>query len=130
MIGRSRWLRAAVAGWAVVALTACTGGGGSVADPPASSDPPSGTPSSSTATPLGENEVEPPGRLKDRLYRPDMLIFSRKELSDATVKRIKALREVKFAGLISIEYEANEKEPTRDVRACVEVFQEAAKKKA
>ncbi len=94
MIGRSRWLRAAVAGWAVVALTACTGGGGSVADPPASSDPPSGTPSSSTATPLGENEVEPPGRLKDRLYRPDMLIFSRKELSDATVKRIKALREV------------------------------------
>jgi hypothetical protein len=78
----------------VVALTACTGGGGSVADPPASSDSPSGTPSSSTATPLAENAVEEPGPLKDRLYRPDMLIFSRKELSDATVKRIKALREV------------------------------------
>lgn len=41
---------------------------------------------------------------------------------------IKALREVKFAGLISIEYEANAKEPTRDVQACVEVFQAAAKK--
>jgi hypothetical protein len=94
VIGQSRWLRAAVAGWAVVALTACTGGGGSVADPPASSDSPSGTPSSSTATPLAENAVEEPGPLKDRLYRPDMLIFSRKELSDATVKRIKALREV------------------------------------
>jgi hypothetical protein len=65
-----------------------------VADPPASSDSPSGTPSSSTATPLAENAVEEPGPLKDRLYRPDMLIFSRKELSDATVKRIKALREV------------------------------------
>jgi hypothetical protein len=94
VIGQSRWLRAAVAGWAVVALTACTGGGGSVADPPASSDSPSGTPSSSTAPPLAENAVEEPGPLKDRLYRPDMLIFSRKELSDATVKRIKALREV------------------------------------
>jgi hypothetical protein len=94
VIGQSRWLRAAVAGWAVVALTACTGSGGSVADPPASSDSPSGTPSSSTATPLAENAVEEPGPLKDRLYRPDMLIFSRKELSDATVKRIKALREV------------------------------------
>jgi hypothetical protein len=94
VIGQSRWLRAAVAGWAVVALTACTGGGGSVADPPAPSDSPSGTPSSSTATPLAENAVEEPGPLKDRLYRPDMLIFSRKELSDATVKRIKALREV------------------------------------
>ncbi len=97
MIGRSRWLRAAVAGWALVALTACTGGGGSVADPPASgasSDSPSGTPPSTTATPLPENAVEEPGPLQDRLYRPDMLIFSRKELSDATVKRIKALREV------------------------------------
>jgi inosose dehydratase len=43
---------------------------------------------------------------------------------------IKALREVKFAGLISIEYEANAKEPTRDVQMCVEVFKKAAKKKA
>ena len=43
---------------------------------------------------------------------------------------IKALREVKFAGLISIEYEANAKEPTKDVQACIDVFQEAAKKQA
>jgi sugar phosphate isomerase/epimerase len=43
---------------------------------------------------------------------------------------LKALREVKFAGLISIEYEANEKEPTADVKACVAVIAEAAKKLA
>ena len=41
---------------------------------------------------------------------------------------LKALREVKFQGLISIEYEANENEPTADVKACVAVVAEAAKK--
>lgn len=41
---------------------------------------------------------------------------------------LKALREVKFDGLISIEYEANAKEPTKDVQGCVEVFKEAVKK--
>jgi sugar phosphate isomerase/epimerase len=41
---------------------------------------------------------------------------------------VKALRDVKFAGMISIEYEHNADEPTKDVQACVEVFQEAAKK--
>ena len=41
-----------------------------------------------------------------------------------------ALREVKFKGMISIEYEANADEPTEDVKACVAVFKEAAKKKA
>lgn len=42
---------------------------------------------------------------------------------------IAALREVKFNGMISIEYEANPREPTRDVAACVKVFQKAAEKK-
>jgi sugar phosphate isomerase/epimerase len=41
---------------------------------------------------------------------------------------LKALREVKFKGMISIEYEANPKEPTEDVRACVQVVKEAVKK--
>jgi sugar phosphate isomerase/epimerase len=41
---------------------------------------------------------------------------------------IKALREVKFTYLISIEYEANPGEPTKDVQACVEVFKQAATK--
>src|SRR5262245_18585885 len=40
---------------------------------------------------------------------------------------VKALREVKFDGLISIEYEANPDEPTKDVAACVEVFKSAVK---
>jgi len=41
---------------------------------------------------------------------------------------LKALREVKFAGYISIEYEANPAEPTADVKACLEVFRETVKK--
>lgn len=44
-------------------------------------------------------------------------------------KLIAALREVKFAGMISIEYEHNAKEPTEDVAACIKVFNDAAKKK-
>jgi sugar phosphate isomerase/epimerase len=46
------------------------------------------------------------------------------------VSVLKALREVKFKGHLSIEYEANEDEPTADVKACVEVFKEAVKKLA
>jgi inosose dehydratase len=42
---------------------------------------------------------------------------------------VAALREVKFDGMISIEYEANAREPTEDVKACVEVFKEAVAKK-
>lgn len=41
---------------------------------------------------------------------------------------LKALREVKFTGSISIEYEASENEPTADVKACIDVFKEAVKK--
>jgi len=43
---------------------------------------------------------------------------------------LKALREVKFAGLISIEYEANEEEPTADVRADLQAVKDAVKKLA
>jgi sugar phosphate isomerase/epimerase len=43
---------------------------------------------------------------------------------------LKALTEVKFPGMISIEYEANAKEPTKDVAACIEVFESVVKKKA
>jgi inosose dehydratase len=43
---------------------------------------------------------------------------------------LKALKDVKFKGYISIEYEANPDEPSPDVRACVEIFKEAAKKLA
>jgi sugar phosphate isomerase/epimerase len=42
---------------------------------------------------------------------------------------IEALREVKFAGMISIEYEASPEEPTEDVKACVQVFKDAVRKK-
>jgi inosose dehydratase len=43
---------------------------------------------------------------------------------------LRALREVKFQGTISIEYEANPNDPSADVRACVEVFKESVKKLA
>jgi sugar phosphate isomerase/epimerase len=41
---------------------------------------------------------------------------------------LKALREVKFKGMISIEYEAKEDNPSPDVKACIEVFKESVKK--
>ncbi len=41
---------------------------------------------------------------------------------------LKALKEVKFKGYISIEYEANPNDPSPDVKACVEVFKESVKK--
>jgi inosose dehydratase len=44
------------------------------------------------------------------------------------VALLKALREVKFKGHLSIEYEAKEEEPTEDVAACVEVFKDSVKK--
>jgi hypothetical protein len=83
-----------VVGCALLALTSCADEPTRADGPPSASEEPSGTPSGITATPAAENAVEPPGPLRDRLYRPDMLIFSRTELSDSMVKRIKALREV------------------------------------
>jgi sugar phosphate isomerase/epimerase len=41
---------------------------------------------------------------------------------------LKALREVKFNGAISIEYEAKPDDPADDVKACLEVFRECVKK--
>jgi sugar phosphate isomerase/epimerase len=39
-----------------------------------------------------------------------------------------ALKDVKFTGLISIEYEASPEEPSADVQACLEVLKEAVRK--
>ncbi len=44
------------------------------------------------------------------------------------VALLKALREVKFKGHLSIEYEAKPEDPTKDVAACVDVFKESVKK--
>jgi inosose dehydratase len=41
---------------------------------------------------------------------------------------LKALREVKFAYAISIEYEAKEDNPSDDMKECVQVFKESVKK--
>jgi sugar phosphate isomerase/epimerase len=41
---------------------------------------------------------------------------------------LRALREVRFNGYIAIEYEANENNPTPDVRACLEVFRDAVRR--
>jgi sugar phosphate isomerase/epimerase len=40
----------------------------------------------------------------------------------------KALREVKFAGVVSIEYEANKEEPTADMKKCVEYVRKTVEK--
>jgi sugar phosphate isomerase/epimerase len=41
---------------------------------------------------------------------------------------LRVLRDVGFDGMLSIEYEANPQDPTRDVAACVEVCKEAAQR--
>jgi sugar phosphate isomerase/epimerase len=46
------------------------------------------------------------------------------------VALLKALRDVKFKGHLSIEYEAKAEEPTADVAACVDVFKDSVKKLA
>ena len=55
-----------------------------------------------------DNVVEPPGPLTDRLYRSDMLIFSREELSDdmvASIKRLKQVAQVERIGLGQVTIE-------------------------
>lgn len=54
------------------------------------------------------------------------VVFGKGLLDVAAV--LKALREVKFKGYLSIEYEANPKEPSADMKECVEVFKKALKK--
>jgi sugar phosphate isomerase/epimerase len=46
------------------------------------------------------------------------------------VALLKALREVKFKGHLSIEYEAKPEDPSQDVAACIEVFKASVKKLA
>jgi sugar phosphate isomerase/epimerase len=41
---------------------------------------------------------------------------------------LKALREVKFKGYLSIEYEANPQDPSPDMKACLEILKEAVKR--
>ena len=43
---------------------------------------------------------------------------------------LRACRDVRFEGMVSIEYEAKAEEPTADVKACIEVFKQSVKKLA
>ncbi len=61
----------------------------------------------------------------DNAKRTDV-VYGRGVLNVPEVLR--ALREVRFGGYISIEYEANPQDPTADVRACIDVFKEAVRK--
>jgi sugar phosphate isomerase/epimerase len=58
--------------------------------------------------------------------RREDVVFGRGALNVLSVLR--ALREVKFQGYISIEYEANPKNPTADVQACLDVFRDTVRK--
>jgi len=81
-----------------------------------------------------ENEVKAMGARNFGLHLKDHdnkrktdVIFGRDGGVLNVVNVLKALRDVKFNGTISIEYEANASEPTADVKACVAVFKEAVK---
>lgn len=63
----------------------------------------------------------------DNKARTDV-VFGRGVLNVPNVLR--ALREVKFAGYIAVEYEANPNNPTADIRACLDVFRESVRKLA
>ena len=95
--------RRAVAAFAlptVLALTAaCTSTSAEdAADPGGGGGPSSPTPTrhSASATPVADPEhaVDPPGRLKGRLYAADMLVYSQDSLSADMVRRIRHLRGV------------------------------------
>jgi sugar phosphate isomerase/epimerase len=61
----------------------------------------------------------------DNQKRTDV-VFGRGVLNVPEVLR--ALREVKFQGYISIEYEANPNNPSPDMQACIEVLKESVRK--
>lgn len=61
----------------------------------------------------------------DNEKRTDV-VFGRGVLDVPAVLR--ALKEVKFTGYISIEYEANPANPSPDIRACLDVFRDAVRK--
>ncbi len=65
--------------------------------------------------------------LKDNDNEKDVNVVFGKGVLDVPAV-LKALREVKFQGMISIEYEASADEPTEDVRACIQVFKDSVKK--
>jgi sugar phosphate isomerase/epimerase len=44
------------------------------------------------------------------------------------VGTLKALKDIKFSGLLALEYELNEKDPVSDIKKCLEVAREACKK--
>ena len=111
----------AARGWrAVVALLLCalvtagcsqeeTSPVGAQEPPESPSETPGETPPSSRGggdreVPVADPDhaVEMPGPLKDRLYRPDMLIFDQHPLSDATVERIRDLPQVAAAEVIGL----------------------------
>jgi sugar phosphate isomerase/epimerase len=54
------------------------------------------------------------------------VVFGKGALDTESV--VKALRDVKFKGSISIEYESHPKDPSADVKACLAVLEEAVKK--
>jgi inosose dehydratase len=65
--------------------------------------------------------------LKDHDNKKDTDVpFGQGVLDVASV--LKALKDVNFKGFISIEYEANPKDPMADMTACVKYLREAAKK--
>ena len=67
--------------------------------------------------------------LKDHDNKKDSdVVFGKGVLDVPAVLR--ALRDVRFKGMISIEYEAKSEEPTADVKACIEVFKQSVKKLA
>jgi sugar phosphate isomerase/epimerase len=61
----------------------------------------------------------------DNQARRDV-VFGRGVLDVPAVLR--ALREVRFQGYVSIEYEANPDNPSPDMRACVDVFRSSVRK--
>ena len=61
----------------------------------------------------------------DNAKRTDV-VYGRGVLNVGEVLR--ALREVRFQGYISIEYEANPQNPSPDMRACIDVFKDAVRK--
>src|SRR5688500_15141020 len=84
-------------------LTGCTetsesGPGGT----PAPTGPGEATTTGAAAPAAADNAVAPPGPLRDRLYRPDMLIFSREQLSDDMVAQVKRLKQVAAVERIGI----------------------------
>ena len=67
--------------------------------------------------------------LKDHDNEKDTDVVFGKGVLDAPGV-LRALRDVHFKGMISVEYEASAEEPTADVKACIDVFKESVKKPA